>query len=804
MFENLCKCEECPLRESKEKLGTVSGELTGPDNSKNEVLPLMVVGMSPVKEELKRNKPMTGPSGQLGRSVIEKTGFDNFYLTNTFNCYYPEHASLTQLKVAAECCRPRLLAEIEYFQPTIIMPFGAFPTQQFLAGDVPINSVEGRVIRTNKNLIPLMEQRVIPESSNSIPFPHGPIGDLSDQSPKSVIIPSTQPAYTLRNPEMFSDLQHNFDVGMRYAQGLYKAASNPATVVVTEDNIASVLDTLFQYDELVIDLETTKNGFYPYGWDPDKIRCIAIAGDEKTGYIIPYNLIHHKGVHELINSKPGIYHNGHFDCGFLFQEGFYPVIAYDTMLAHFLIDERLFAHGLKSLAGKYLGAPDWEEDLKIYLPNKKASYDNIPDEVLYPYAARDVCYTYQLKQIFQDMISPTGNGTFAKLLMPLTNMFNLIRQRGIKIDVELLLNLDVEFNKEAAKLTEELVKEVGWNINPNSPKDVKKYLYGELELPESKQYGFSTNKKWLSHFLEIEGVRLILEAREFKKLSSTYVTGMAKFVSKNGRVHPYTKLYGTVTGRIATSDPSVMNISKRGGIKNMYVPSDPNGHILDVDFSGMELRCYGVLSNDTYLQELLWEGADPHSIVAAEASERAGREITRGPAKSAVFGKMYGRGLESFKTGLRLDEESALQLIETIENFFPSLNQYHDKVRTDIHKRGELVSYFGRRRRFPLLTRDNVSEVYRQGGNFGIQSMASDVNLYCMLHMFSLLKETGAIPLFPVHDSIVFDVKEGGLEHVEFIKDEMRRYAEEITGGLVPFKVEAQAGKTWGKMDIEV
>ncbi len=804
MFENLCKCEVCPLRESKQKLGTVSGELVGLDSTDKEVLPLMVVGMSPVKEELKRKTPMTGPSGQLSRSVTEKSGFNNYYITNTLNCYYPEEASRTQLKEAAECCRPRLLAEIEYFQPTIIMPLGAFPTQQFLAGEVPVSSVEGRVIRTNKKLLPLMEQRLVPESSNSIPFPHGPIGDLSDQSPNSVIIPSAQPAYILRNPEMFPDLQHNFDVGTRYAQGIYKAASNPATVIVSEDNIASVLDTLFQYDELVIDLETTKDGFFPYGLDPDKIRCIAIAGDEKTGYIIPYSLIHHKGVHELIDTKPGVYHNGHFDCGFLFQEGFRPIISYDTMLAHFLIDERLFAHGLKVLAGKYLGAPDWEEDLQVYLPSKKSSYDNIPDEVLYPYAARDVCYTYQLKQIFQEMVSEKGNGTFANLLMPLTNMFNAVRHRGIKLDIDLLVDLDDQFRTEAEKLTEELVKEVGWDINPNSPRDVKKYLYEDLELPESKQYGYSTNKKWLSHFLDVEGVRLIIEAREFKKLSSTYVTGMTKFIDSRARVHPYTKLYGTVTGRIATSDPSIMNISKRGGIKNMYVPSDPNGHILDVDFSGMELRCYGVLSNDTYLQELLWEGADPHSIVAAEASERAGREILRGPAKAAVFGKMYGRGLESFKTGLRLDEQSALELISTIENFFPSLNQYHDQVRSDIHKRGELVSYFGRRRRFPLLTRDNISEVYRQGGNFGIQSMASDVNLYCMLHMFQFIEETGAVPLFPVHDSIVFDVKEGGLDNVEFIKNEMRKHAEDMTGGLVPFKVEAQAGKTWGKMDIEV
>ena len=802
MFEELCKCNECPLRQSKEKLGAVPGTLVGEDPEGN--LPLMLVGISPAKEELKQKLPMTGPSGQLGRKTVEATGFDNYYITNAFSCWYPEEATEGQIRKAATCCRPRLKAEIEHYQPDIIMPLGKTPTEEFLGYDVGVMAVMGRVLRTNEELRPLIEARLVPEAMDSLPFPAGPIGDLSDISPHSVIVPSLQPAAVLHEAERFPDLKHNFEVSKLFSEKKYRAASNPETVIVDETNIASVLDTLSQAPEIVIDLETTTDGFYPYGHTPDKIRCIAIAANERVGYIIPYYLIHHPGVHHLIDTKPGIYHNGHFDCGFLMQEGFSPIIAYDTMLAHFLIDERQFAHGLKVLAAKYLGAPDWEEALKVYLPNKKASYDNIPDHILYPYAARDVCYTYQLKKIFEESISERGNGTFAKLLMPCTNMFNDLRHQGVKVDINEIMSLDDYFDTEYQKLETEIWAQVGWHLTPSSPADVKRYMYEDLKLEPSRQYGYTTSKKWMNHFLDIEGIRMIIESREFQKLRSTYLKGLGKFVDRTSRVHPYTKLYGTVTGRISTSDPSIMNITKRGGIKNIYVPSEDSGYILDVDFSGMELRCYAILSGDEYLQGLLREGADPHSIVAGEASQRAGRLIERGPAKAAVFGKMYGRGLESFKTGLRLEEGAAVELVRTIESFFPSLQEYHKGVRNQVQQRGELVSYFGRRRRFPLLTKDNVSEIYRQGGNFGIQSMASDVNLYCMLHMYSLIEKTGATPMFPVHDSIVFDLKEGGLENVAFIKEEMQRYAEELTGGLVPFKVDAKVGKTWGKMDIEV
>ena len=97
MFEDLCKCGECPLRESKAKLGCVPGTLVGEDSTDTD-LPLMLVGISPAKEELRRKEPMTGPSGQLGRKTAEGVGFDNYYITNAFSCYYPETATVSQLR----------------------------------------------------------------------------------------------------------------------------------------------------------------------------------------------------------------------------------------------------------------------------------------------------------------------------------------------------------------------------------------------------------------------------------------------------------------------------------------------------------------------------------------------------------------------------------------------------------------------------------------------------------------------------------------------------------------------------------
>jgi len=764
MFEDLCRCEDCPLRISKAKRGFVSGEGVG-----EEPYEAVWVGISPAETEIKKKRPMTGPSGILGREVGRKTGYENYYITNTFLCWYPPEAEEYHLQKAADCCRPRLEAELDYIKPKVILALGNIPVRELLGRDVNVLSVEGRVFETKV----------------------GPV------------LPVRQPASVLYRPDEYRDLQDAFASGKNYALGKYVTAVEPKTTVVTEENIVEVLTKISNAGRALIDCETTKNGFFPYGMDPDEIRCIAMAVDLKEGFIFPSIFLSHPGLHQVIDSIEGDFHNSHFDCGFLKQAGFHPKVRYDTLLAHFLTDERSYAHGLKILAGKMLGVPDWEQELKMYLPNKKASYDLVPDEVLFPYAARDVCYNLQIVPMLEEQVSATGDGLLAKLLIPAVNMFNEIRHRGIRIDINQLMDLDGVLEKDYNDACKELEEEVGFGLNPQSPTEVIPYLYDTLRLPVIKRYGRTSNKKALRSYMDIDAVRLVVEAREANKLKSTYVAGVAKFVDPNFRIHPFTKLWGAETGRISTEDPSVMNVSKKGGIKKIYIPEE--GHyLLDVDFSGIEIRVYAVLMKDQHLIELIKEGdKDPnqeiHEIVARAGTERSGRIVTRGQAKTGVFGRMYKRGIDSMQAGFQMSREDTLDFLQIIDSMFPSLAEYNTITERQIRKHGELISLFGRRRRFGYIPEDLMHEVLRQGVNFKVQSAASDINLFCMLDMWEAREELGAWPLFPVHDSILFDVEEPvvGLE----IKRRMEEYATELVGGVVPFKVKIKVGKNWGEME---
>ena len=59
-------------------------------------------------------------------------------------------------------------------------------------------------------------------------------------------------------------------------------------------------------------------------------------------------------------------------------------------------------------------------------------------------------------------------------------------------------------------------------------------------------------------------VRLILEYRELAKLSSTYLDALpAQINQATGRIHTSFNQVGSVTGRLASSNPNLMNIPTR-------------------------------------------------------------------------------------------------------------------------------------------------------------------------------------------------------------------------------------------------
>lgn len=794
----LCKCDECPLSDDRMVYGEGTDYLEEDDKGVKWVVPkfgydVIFVGMAPAREELAYGRPFVGPSGRLLRTTTEIQEYCHYYVTNTCLCPLTPDLSEDQRRKAADCCKARLGEEISLMSPRLIIPLGNMPLEALTGKKLKITQVEGRLMKSDLLDVPLL--------------------------------PIEHPAAILRRVDRFRDFTTAMEFGISWLERTVKVAASPETVIVTRDNLSSVLQTIANYGEAAVDLETTKNGLYPYNRDPDLIRCIGVAPTHNLAFIFPghpspvhgteyENLVHDPQVMEVLSSIDGVYHNGQFDCGFLMVAGYKPKLKDDTFLMHYMMDERgKSAHRLKKLAYVHLGAGDWEEDIREW-KSEGESFDQIPDDVLYRYCAHDVAYTLQLRDLFASKGGDTK--VYRELMIPCANMFNELRHRGIRIDVDVLMQLDEKLAIEMQRIDEEIRDLCGFWVNACSPKQVQDLMYDIMGFPILRDFGRSTAEAALSPYREHAIIGRILEFRSLNKLKGSYVDNFAGFVDCNWRVHPLVKLYAAVTGRIASENPAVMNIPKRGGVKEMFLP-EPGHEILEVDQAQMELRCYAVMAKDKHLTDLLiqsrWDKEkDPHRLVAKASLERMGKPTDedslsefRRVAKTAVFGRLYGRSIRSIMVSFGLDPNKAKDLVSIIDSLFPSIPLYNDYCRNAVHTDHQLTSFFGRARRFGLITDEVRRELYRQAGNFGVQSMASDVNLHCMLHLYhsKQVRDWGFLPLWPVHDSIVFDM--ASREYLPQLKNLMEEFCNDLVASDMRFAVDMKAGPSWGTTeDINV
>ena len=792
-----CRCGECPLDAERRVFGEGSLDLEERD-SVGWVVPkegysVAFVGMAPAREELAYSRPFVGPSGKLLRTTSDIAEYPPYYVTNTCLCELPNNLTEEEKKTATECCKDRLFEELRRVAPRLIIPLGNMPLEALTGEKYKITEKEGRILRSALIETPLL--------------------------------PIEHPAAILRRVDRYRDFCAAMEYGSRWLERTVEVAASPEWIVVTPVNIGEVLGVIERAGEAAIDIETTTNGLFPYARDPDKIRCIGVAVEPGKAFIFPgypssvhgaqyRNVVVDPKVKKVLSNVEGIYHNGQFDCGFLKVEGYRPKIKDDTFLMHYMMDERgKSAHRLKKLAFIHLGAGDWEAELENW-KGANESFDKIPDDVLYHYCAHDVCYTLQLRDLFRKKIGE--NRIYHNLLIPCANMFNDLRHTGLPIDVEVMMQLDRELEEEMERAEAHLRELCGFWVNPCSPLQVQELMYDIMRFPVTRDFGRSTAEGALEAYKEHPIIQEVLEYRGMNKLRGSYVDNFAGFLDWGWRVHPLIKLYAAVTGRIASENPAIMNIPKRGGVKRMFLPE--HGHeILEADQKQMELRCYAMIAKDAYLQDLLLRSvtdpeADPHRTVAKEALIRMGRPTDEGSlvdfrrtAKTAVFGRLYGRGLRSIMLSFGLSRGEAQGLVDVIDSLFPSIAEYNRQCRQAVHQDHELVSYFGRKRRFGLVTEESRYELYRMASNHLVQSLASDVNLFCMLHLYGdrEVRSWGITPWFPVHDSIVFDIE--SRENLGRLKGRMEEFCGDLVGNQMKFDVEMKAGPNWEETgDIKV
>lgn len=438
---------------------------------------IAIIGESPRHVEMVRRQPFVGSSGYLLNTWLELNGLfrNQCFITNVIGDRISKSPKQSDLSA--------LFSELSRIRPKVILAVGelAFSSLTGLKG---ITKYRGSAIQQSK-----------------LDFP-------------TTIIPCIHPAKVMRNYDYNPLCIADVGKVKRWTNKPYYKIDQVPTI---PNASAYDLSLLLSSPALAIDVETIPDPETGIGFC--HLTRIGFSNGEINLSIALQN-IHTKElkiIRDLLLSPKiiKIAHNMTFDWTVI-MHNFNLVPAYpyyDTITGWHAIEPEL-PKSLDCLASILLDDYHYWKDL---------SSTNLGI-----YNALDCYYTYQVWDKLKAMTRPDSDSyQIYQLMMNLVEPVIYMQTKGVKVDLNRL-----NYHK---KILIEKYNEAIKNLpcNPNSPKQVKEFLYQILGLPKQYKRGtkdLSTNEKAIKNLYSKskdnqikDYLRKILQARHYRKIKSTYI-----------------------------------------------------------------------------------------------------------------------------------------------------------------------------------------------------------------------------------------------------------------------------------------
>jgi DNA polymerase-1 len=514
-------------------------------------------------------------------------------------------------------------------------------------------------------------------------------------------------------------------------------------------------------------------------------------------------------------------HNLKYDYVLLARHGLRPSpLSFDTMIAEWLINPSSRNLGLKNLAWVRQDIRMTDIQELIGKGKKQISMAEVPIESVSAYAAADAEVVLRLMpELAGELEDHRAKKLFEELEMPLVTVLADMEMDGVALDRGFLAQMSKQLDERLVGIEDRIYAEVGSPFNLNSPQQLSSALFDQLGISppdrtqRTKSGFYSTSADVLEALSGAHPViDWVLEYRELSKLKSTYVDALPSQVNPTtGRVHTSYNQTGSVTGRLASSDPNLQNIPIRTElgreVRKAFVAAP--GHLfLAVDYSQIELRIVAHMADDQAMLAAFHAGQDIHAATAAAIFGVPLKDVNkeqRRHAKSINFGLIYGMsafGLTRY-TDLTLAESE--DFMQAYFKQFPGVKNYLDGIRRLAAEQGYVETLLGRRRYFPGLknqsdyNRRNREE--REAINAPIQGTAADIMKIAMLRVPAALSKSGlsARMILQVHDELVLECLEAELTETTNLVQKVMGEAYRLK---VPLLTEARCGSNWGEMEL--
>ena len=400
---------------------------------------------------------------------------------------------------------------------------------------------------------------------------------------------------------------------------------------------------------------------------------------------------------------------------------------------------------------------------------------------------------------------------YQEVELPLSSILREMEQAGVRIDVGMLKQAEVQLNEELQVLEQQIYTAAETTFNINSPKQVGEVLFDQLKLDakakKSKTGQYSTSEEVLLALKPKHPVvGMILAYRELKKLISTYISALPTYINpETGKIHTTYNQTVTATGRLSSSNPNLQNLpirSERGQLIRQAVIPDEGCMFLSADYSQIELRLMAHFSQDPHLVEAFRSGQDIHAATAAKIFNVPIEQVTkdqRRQAKTANFGIIYGISAFGLAQQLDCSRAEAKALIDGYFAAFPGVIDYIERQKQLAREQGYAVTLFGRKRYLPDILSHNAtvrSFAERNAVNSPIQGTAADIIKMAMVTIHRRLKEEGlrAQMIMQVHDELNFNVP---MDEVDKVRKIVVSEMQNVVHLTVPLIADCGVGTNW-------
>lgn len=523
-------------------------------------------------------------------------------------------------------------------------------------------------------------------------------------------------------------------------------------------------------------------------------------------------------------------HNAKFDLHFM---GVNPEEVgwhiWDTSVMAHLIDSRpQHPKALAKLEKIWLGK-DSKRQHVTQAPARTKIWDWSPN-TRFDYGYNDTLITFQLAQALIPTVVSLGLWRVLQKEMNYLNVIWNAERHGIPIDFEYLEFSIAAQQEHWEDLEQQLWDACGQKFNWRSPQQLSHAIYQGLGIPKPKNPfadadGVDRSRfadaglyksTCTSSFLLNEKVKhplgpLISALREAYRMWTT-MKKYRELADDDGIVHANFKQIGTRTGRLSCSDPNLQNVPSqvRGRFTQSVFTGDttrtaeynlrnaflarPGHELLSVDWKQMEMRMFGILSQDPNMVNALTAGMDIHAYIADKVwgvVDKTHREWS----KTIGFGLIYGMTLGSLMFKLNQTIQQARKIRDEYVAEFPRIMPWMNEVIEEV-QRTKMAKYWNGR----IWREDDPTFAYK-GANAMIQGGCAEILSVSAIRAHRWTREPGNSDINIVsfvHDEIMLEVPKERVREVSAVVGGIME-VRDLFG--IPFLTDGKSGTNYGNQE---